>query len=304
MAAQLAAMKVPEPFAADISARRGTAGRAWLRRLPDIVTGLCADWDLTPDGPPWWGYLAIVLPVTSPDGRPAVLKVSWPGPDQAPEAPTLAAWNGDGAVRLLRHDPDRWALLLERLDADRDLTGEPIDRAVQTIGCLLVRLHSAAVPREIPPLAAMATRWVHELPRLWPAADPPWPTRVCAEVVATCEELGNDSPTRLLHADLHFENVLAADREPWLAIDPKGLAGDPGFEAWSVLWNRVGEYAGPRDVGRRLDAWCEAAQIDRDRARAWARVRTVTDAIDRLAHATEHERDISVHRYLLAAIPS
>jgi hypothetical protein len=71
-----------------------------------------------------------------------------------------------------------------------------------------------------------------------------------------------------------------------------------------MLWNRIEEYTVPRDVGRRLDAWCEAAEIDRDRARAWARVRTVTDAVGRLAHATVHERDISVHRYLVAAIPN
>lgn len=299
-----AALTIPEPFAADIVARQGAAGRTWLRRLPDIVAGLCADWDLTPDGPPWWGYLAIVVPVHDSDQRPAALKVSWPGPDQAPEAPALAAWDGDGAVRLLRHDRHRWALLLERLDADRDLTGEPIDRAIETIGSLLLRLHSRPAPREVPPLAAMAARWADELPTHWRAAAPPWSTRVCAEIVATCRELSNDSPTRLLHADLHFENVLAADREPWLAIDPKGLAGDPGFESWSVLWNRMAEYTDQRDVGRRLDAWCEAAQIDRDRARAWARVRTVTDAVDRLVTATNHERDISTHRYLLAAVPS
>jgi streptomycin 6-kinase len=298
------ALRIPEPFAADIVASRGAAGREWLQRLPDVVAGLCADWDLTLEGPPWWGYLALVVPVHGPDQRPAVLKVSWPGPDQAPEAPALAAWDGDGVVRLLRHDPSRWALLLERLNADRDLTSEPVDRAIQIIGGLLVRLHRPPVPAEIPTLAAMATRWTHELPRLWPAADPPWPSRICSEVVATCQNLGTGSPTKLLHADLHFENVLAADREPWLAIDPKGLAGDPAFECWSVLWNRFEEYASTRDVKRRLDAWCEAAEIDRDRARAWARVRSVADAVDRLVHATDHERDISTHRYLIDAIPS
>jgi streptomycin 6-kinase len=297
-----AALKIPEAFAADIEARQGSAGSRWLRRLPDVVAGVCADWGLTPDGPPWWGYVAIAVPVRDQDGRPAVLKVSWPGPDQAPEAPALKAWDGDGAVRLLRLDPGRWALLLERLDAERDLTGEPIERAVQTIGGLLARLHRTSVPSEIPSLATMSARWAQELPKLWPAADPPWPTRICAEVVATCQDFGTDSPARLLHADLHFENVLAADREPWLAIDPKGLAGDPAFEAWPVLWNRVDEYSNPRDVGRRLDAWCEAANVDRDRARAWARVRTVADAVDRLVHATDHERDISVHRYLLEAM--
>jgi streptomycin 6-kinase len=233
------------------------------------------------------------------------LPTSWPDTARLGvlgSSASLTSWPACAEIGNSR-DARRWALLLERLDADRDLTGEPIEPAIQAIGRILARLHGAPVPREIPPLAAMATRWAHDLPRLWSAAEPPWPDRVCSEAVATCRELGNDSLIRLLHADLHFENVLAADREPWLAIDPKGLAGDPAFESWSVLWNRFEEYARPRDVGRRLDMWCEAAQIDRDRARAWARARTVTDAIDRLVHATDHERDISVHRYLLAAIP-
>ena len=123
-------------------------------------------------------------------------------------------------------------------------------------------------------------------------------------MVATCRELGDDVDGRLLHVDLHFENVLAAEREPWLAIDPKGLVGDPAFESSPVLWNRFEEYAGHRDVVRRLDAWCEASGIDPVRARAWARVRMVEDAIDRLTSASGDERDVEVHRYLLDALPT
>lgn len=295
-------VEIPRPFAADIVARHGAVGRDWLRRLPRAVAELCVDWGLTHDGGTWWGYCAIVLPVVGPDERPAVLKVSWPGEDQAPEGPALRAWSGNGAVRLLRHDPRRWALLLERLDASRDLTGVPLDRAVQIIGGLVTRLHAVSVPIELPTLSTLAERWARDLPMQWTVAGPPWPIRVRDEVVATCRELADDADTRLLHADLHFENVLAADREPWLAIDPKGLAGDPAFEAWPVLWNRFEEYAGSRDVGRRLDAWCEAVGIDRHRARAWARVRTVEVAVDRLANASGHERDIGVLRFLLEAL--
>jgi len=297
-------LEIPAEFASDIVDRDGGAGREWLRRLPRVVSELCDAWQLVPEGSSWYGYCAIALPVRRSDGTPAVLKVSWPGPDQAPEAPTLRAWDGDGAVRLLDHDAERWALLLERLDAGRDLTGEPIGEAVEVIGSLLARLHRAPAPVEVPRLGDMAARWAEQIPALWSEAAPPWSERVLDEVVATCHELGDDVDGRLLHVDLHFENVLAAERAPWLAIDPKGLVGDPAFESSPVLWNRFDEYTAHRDVVRRLDAWCEAAGIDRTRARAWARVRMVEDAIDRLTSASGDERDVEVHRYLLDALPT
>jgi streptomycin 6-kinase len=297
-------LDIPAAFASDIIDRNGVDGPAWLRRLPHVVAELCDRWQLTPERPTWFGYCAIALPVRRADATSAVLKVSWPGPDQAPEAPALRAWDGDGVVRLLDHDPDRWALLLERLDESRDLTSVPIGEAISTIGSLLRRMHRAAVPADVPSLADTARRWAEEIPSRWPAAAPLWPDRVRDEVVATCRELGDSEDGRLLHADLHFENVLAADREPWLAIDPKGLVGDPAFESSAVLWNRSDEYTGHRDVRRRLDAWCEATDVDRDRAAAWARVCMVEDAVDRLVEASGNEREIEVHRYLIDALPT
>jgi streptomycin 6-kinase len=297
-------LEIPAAFASDITDRHDSAGRAWLRRLPHVVDELCGRWQLAPEGATWFGYCAIALPVRRADDTPAVLKVSWPGPDQAPEGPTLRAWDGDGAVRPLAHGEDRWALLLERLDESRDLTGVPIGEAIEVIGSLLRRMHRATVPTDVPSLADTARRWAEEIPSRWPVAAPPWPDRVRDEAVATCRELGDADGGQLLHADLHFENVLAADREPWLAIDPKGLVGDPAFESSPVLWNRFDEYSGQRDVRRRLDAWCEAADIDRDRARAWARVRMVEDAIDQLVGASGGERDIAAHRYLIDALPT
>jgi len=86
-------------------------------------------------------------------------------------------------------------------------------------------------------------------------AGPAWDRRVLDEVVDTCRAAAGGAGARALrHVDLHFANVLAADREPWLAIDPKGLLGDPAFESVTVLWNRVEEYGDRSDaVLRRLD---------------------------------------------------
>lgn len=295
----------PPAFAADIAGREGAEGSRWLAALPGLVADLCHERELRPDGQVRYGYVAVVLPVRRPDGEPAALKVTYPGPDQAPEAPTLQAWAGDGAVRLLDFDAPRWALLLERLDPMRDLCPVPMEDAIAVIGGLQSRLHRVEPPADVPRLADTARRWAREIPQLWAQVGPPWPRRLLDEVTATCRDAAAVTcGDALLHVDLHFANVLGAEREPWLAIDPKGLAGDPAFESVAVLWNRVEEYdGGARAVARRLHAWCEAAAVDREVARAWARARIVEDALDRLGGVYgAAERDVGAHELLMVGL--
>ena len=292
-----------QAFTDDLRNREGQAGRAWMAALPARIDELLEAWELRRDGDLRHGYVAVVLPVRRADGTGAALKVTWPGPDQAPEAPSLAAWDGAGAVRLLRHDERRWALLLERLDPRRDLTGVPVREATAIIGGLLARLHRARAPAGIPSLAVTAARWAEEMPQTWTGGARELPRRWLDQAVANCQELGPGSGSVLLHVDLHYENVLAGDREPLLAIDPKGLAGDPEFESLAPLWNRVEEYGEGRDgVRDRLALLCETAGLEPERARRWAVARIVEDAVDRQADAVAAEREIDVHLRLLAAL--
>ena len=87
---------------------------------------------------------------------------------------------------------------------------------------------------------------------------------------------------RLLHTDLHYTNVLGAYRSPWLAIDPKPMAGDVAFEVAPALWNRADELGTGSEVRwslrRRLEIICERAGIDEGRARAWTIVREADNA--------------------------
>ena len=84
----------------------------------------------------------------------------------------------------------------------------------------------------------------------------------------------------MIHGDLHYENVLAADREPWLVIDPKPMSGDPHYEPAPLLWNRWDELEGDirGGVRRRFHAVIDAAGLDEDRARDWVVVRIVLNA--------------------------
>ena len=109
------------------------------------------------------------------------------------------------------------------------------------------------------------------------------PRRLVEQAVSLGQAFGQDPATdgRLIHTDLHYENVLAAEREPWLVIDPKPMSGDPHYELAPLLWNRWDELAGDvrGGVRRRFHAVVDAAGLDEDRARDWVVVRMLMNVL-------------------------
>ncbi len=280
---------VPRPFVTEIVTTAGAAGAAWIEKLPALVAESCERWSLTIDGASMHGVAGLVVPVTTAAGVRAVLKVSWPHEEAAAESTALHHWAGAGAVRLLDDHAGSWSLLLERLDSSRSLEdlADP-DAAVDSAAALLPRLH-VACPNDIPTVCALAERWIEELPTQWERLGRPIDRSLVDEALVTCRDLGSAEPVRLLHGDFHYANVLAGEREPWLAIDPKPLAGDPAFDIGPLLRNRWEDLTCTIDVvtalRRRFDQIVEVAALDRDRARAWA----VTRAVDNVLYATEQD---------------
>lgn len=281
-------------------AARGPDWASWLDRLPRLVRELLEEWELTPDGGSLHGKAALVLPVRTGAGRPAMLKVGWPHWEAEHEALALQHWRGRGAVALLRADPHRWALLLERLDTT-DLTGLWDVAACEIVGDLYGRLHVPAPP-QLRTLSDQARRWAAEL---GDAAELPVPRRMVEHARSLARDFATDDATDgvLVHTDLHYENVLtrastgsadgggaaegggsadgrAADGgAAYVAIDPKPLSGDPHYESAPMLWNRFDEYAGRLRAGvrDRFLALVDAAGLDEDRARDWVIVRMMVN---------------------------
>jgi streptomycin 6-kinase len=138
------------------------------------------------------------------------------------------------------------------------------DKAVTVLGELSRRL-AVAAPPGLPRLRDEVAGWESEI-RL-----ASMPRRVVDAALAALREL--DHPETVVHGDLHDANVLAGEREPWLAIDPKGVVGDPAYDAFTVIHSpRLLLTSGHR---RALDVFCAAAGVDRERARGWALVRAV-----------------------------
>ena len=279
-----------------LSTDLGPGWDAWRARLPRLAQDVLDGWDLRLDGEPRSGLTALVLPVVDADGRPAALKVGWPHDEAEHEHLVLRAWAGRGAVRLLRADPGRSVLLLERADADADLGTLGDVEACTVVGELYGLLHRPALP-QLRRLSVLAEDWARRLRRV--EQHPQVPRRFVVQAVSHLTELAGLPTTdgTLVHTDLHYANVLASLREAqrgewgvvpphdtaWLAIDPKPLSGDPAYEVAPLLWNRADELRGPGTVRDalldRFYAVVDAAGLDEDRARAWVVVRGMVNVL-------------------------
>ena len=275
-------------------AGRGPDWARWVDRLPRRLATLLEEWELTPDGWSMHGYCSIVVPVQTSDGEPVVLKVTFDVDEESEhEHLALQHWGGRGAVRLLRADPHRRAMLLERLHHE-DLTVLPDLDACEVVAGLYPQLHLPALP-QLRTVTSYVERWAAALATMPRSA--PIPRRMVEQALSLARDLVADPASTgvIVHGDLHYLNVLAADREPWLVIDPKPMSGDPHFEVAPMLWNRMEELGTDMRAGvrRRFHTLVDAAGLDEARARDWVIVRMVLNAHWAVEDAQRAERDLS-----------
>jgi streptomycin 6-kinase len=272
-------MEIPAELTASHERFFGAAGRSWIAALPHLATATLRRWKLDPDGPARCGAVALVLPVRCGDGTPAMLKLQPVDDETVGEPDALRAWHGHGAVRLLAHDPATGAMLLDRLDGGRTLSAIPDDlAALRILTEIMAGLHAVPAPAGIRRLGDVAAAMLDRVPA---APDDPLIGH-CAAVVA---DLVSEPGDRLLHWDLHFDNVLATldDPDRWLAIDPKPLVGDPGFDLLAALHNRWDDVVATGDVTRavrrRFDLMTEVLGLDRPRAVGWTLARILQNLL-------------------------
>ncbi|MEV7601958.1 aminoglycoside phosphotransferase family protein [Kitasatospora sp. NPDC089797] len=279
---------VPPALVASLADSLGPDGRAWAARLPLLAGELLDAWELRPDGPAMHGVVGLVLPVRRADGTPAALKLQLVDEETAGEPLALRAWGGHGAVRLLDHEPATGSLLLERLDPSCSLLALSDDRAaVRVIADLLEELTKHQAPSGLRALKAIAAELLLRAPATAAAHADPAERRLLADCAAAVRAVRAEPGDRLLHWDLHYGNVLAplpgAERAPWLAIDPKPLAGHPAFELLPALRNRWADVAGAADPARalrwRFDLLVEALELDGEVAVAWTLARVLQNAV-------------------------
>ncbi|MFF9148456.1 aminoglycoside phosphotransferase family protein [Streptomyces sp. NPDC014861] len=268
---------VPEELAVSQAKYNGEAGRAFIASLPGLARELLDRWELRLAGASMHGWASLVLPVERADGTPAALKLQLLDEESEGEPVALRAWDGDGVVRLLAHDPGTGAMLLERADHLRHLSRLGDEReAVRILAGLLARLSARPAPAGLRRLGDVAAGMLAEVPGALARLDG-GDAGLLADCAAAVREVIGEPGDRLLHWDLHYDNVLGAEREPWLVIDPKPLAGDPGFEllpALTDLWN-----PDPAEIRWRFDLLTERLGLDRERALAWTLGRVLQNGL-------------------------
>lgn len=226
----------------------------------------------------------MVLPVIAPTGR-AVLKVSFPHPGNRGEAMALRTFAGVGAVRLLAATADGVGLLLER--AGHQTLGSliSVEEQLEVAGGLARRL-AVPAPVEAMPLASTCEGWLEQLEQQLAATPGALSRKAVDRARSTITELADDHTPTMLHGDLHVGNVLRAQREPWLAIDPKGWSGTAAHDTFTVIAagsTGLREEPNVEEALRlRIDRFAAAAGIDPELALACSQARAVSSYLYQL----------------------
>jgi streptomycin 6-kinase len=259
--------------------RRSEPGRAWLESLPGLLEDCARQWSLRLGDAFPYAFASLALEATTSEGMEAVLKIQFPDRESEFEAEALSCWAGKGAVYLLARDSERRALLLERCKPGTPLSHLDQDKALDVMVEMLPRLW---IPATAPfrSLTDEARWWSNYLPEKWNGAGKPFEPRLLHAALDVLETLPPSQGNQvLLHQDLHAGNVLRAEREPWLVIDPKPLVGEREFGIAAMV--RGGELGdGPDFVSHRLHRLTVELGLDRERARAWTLAQTLAWAFD------------------------
>jgi streptomycin 6-kinase len=270
-------LSLPPELRQNVVGTSGQKGEQWLQQLPSIITEHEKKWLLHITQPEHKLNYNYVAPAYRNDGIEAIIKIGIPNPELRSEIETLTIYNGKKMVQLLKADPGAGVLLLERIRPGTPLTEvqQEDDKKATTIMAELIRDMSALVPKEnnFPTL----TQWFETFQRIRnekiPSEFIPLIEKA-EEIVSELEK--SKSAEKLLHGDLHFENVLLDEKKGWIAIDPKGVIGDPVYETARLLHNpnsMLVKAKNPQEiVEKRIEILSSILKWDKERIAKWGYV--------------------------------
>ena len=299
---------LPALFRRTIHELYGERGDAWLASLPELLADCARRWSLTLAPPfPNLSY-NYVVPAVRAGGAEVVLKAGPPNRELLTEIAALRVYDGRGSAHLLDADPAWGVLLLERLRPGVPLTAVTDDEAATLIAAQVMRQLWRPAPPDHPfPTVAGWAAGLLRLRQTFAGGVGPFP----ADLVAVAESLfaellSSMADPVLLHGDLHHDNILQAQRQPWLALDPKGVIGEPAYELGALLRNPLPQLlAHPqpaRVLARRVDLLAEFFGLARERIVGWGVAQAVLSAWWSYEdHGHGWEPALTIARLLLAA---
>jgi streptomycin 6-kinase len=286
-------VQIPKSLKATIERVYGEAGRQWLAAAPALLSECRTRWSLELDEP--FAYLSynLVIPGRTSAGREIVLKVGVPCSELLTEAAALSLFDGVGAVRLLDHDAVRGMLLIERVTP-----GIPVNKsqgeveATKSAAALMRRLWRVPPQQHSFPSLAIWFRGFARLRHRFGGGTGPFPSEVIGQAEHLFSKLNASSTGDVvLHGDLHHENILSSASHGWLAIDPKGICGDPGYEVGSFMLNQLPVEVSDAEtitiLDQRLSIFSAELEIRRERLAGWAFCHAVLSALWNFEESTE-----------------
>ncbi|HEY7984243.1 MAG TPA: aminoglycoside phosphotransferase family protein [Ktedonobacterales bacterium] len=300
---------LPDALVRMMTAMHGDAGTAWLAGLPTLLDACARRWSLAL-GPPYPAAFNYVAPATRADGTLVVLKVGMPDREARAGLDALRLYDGQGMARLLEADEERGAHLLERLVPGTPLATLADDAAATSSAAALMRQLRRPPPAgHRYPTVADWGRGFARLRQRYGGGTGPLP----AALVEQAERLYADLAATMaapvvLHGDLHHDNIVAATRAPWLAIDPKGVVGEPAYETGALLRNPMPHLLAmpepARLTRRRVDQLAAELSLDRARVRGWGLAQAVLSAWWSIEDAGAGWEFAIAVAELLAAVPA
>lgn len=275
---------VPRAWAQTVSNVHGERGERWLAEFPELRKRCARRWNLTL-GPPVpdlsYNYVA---PAVDVHGREMILKLGVPNKETITEIAALNHYGGRGCARLYDADPEAGALLLERLQPGTMLvTVEDDEQATRIAAEVMQELWQPAPRCHAYPSVADWGRGLRRLRLEFDGGSGPYPERLVALAESLFADLlASQAAPVVLHGDLHHYNILQAERAPWLAIDPKGVVGEPAYEVGAILRNPLPQVATWPELAqiqaRRVAILAEMAGFERERVAGWGVAQAVLAA--------------------------
>ncbi len=272
---------IPDDFSDTMVALCGEDGRTWLNKLPEILAHCSRQWEITIDEPFQSLTYNYVAPAVRHDGAPVIFKASPPTGEFSMQSAALRLFDGHGMTRLLECDDENQVMLLERLLPGTTLRDMEDDEQATSIAASVMKELWCPVPADHPfPTVSDWGKGFKRLRQRYNGGCGPFPRKLLEEAETLYADLSASmAEPVLLHGDLHHDNILAAQREPWLAIDPKGLVGEPAYEtgAWLHNWlpDLLQQPQPERILARRIDQFAEELGFDRARIRGWGLAQAV-----------------------------
>lgn len=272
---------IPDDFRDRIVTMCGEDGRAWLNRLPAILAHCSERWRITIDEPFLPLTYNYVAPAARHDGVSVIVKASPPEGEFVIQSAALRLFDGHGMTQLLECDDENGVMLLECLLPGTTLRGMEDDEQATSIAASVMKQLWCPVPAGHPfPTVNDWGKGFKRLRQFYNGGCGPFPRWLLEEAETLFAELSASmAQPVLLHGDLHHDNILAAQREPWLAIDPKGLVGEPAYETGSWLRNWLPDLLQQpqpeRILARRIDQFSAELGFDRARIRGWGLAQAV-----------------------------